>query len=191
MILKKVTILLLMLISLIACEGFLEDIFNPRPKYAIYRTNGDYYHNYNTYYTSGKTPVTLSYPCEDSVFFIDEEDTIYTFRIRLDNNYILNTLCTQDDQFTDLSFEHYCKEMDSSYVRSESFTEFIESRIVDSDPFIDYFDVDPTFIESYITEFVKGRPYKEAKYLGLKQAAFDINIIIKDGTLGDNFKKIK
>ena len=189
----KIVILFFVVISLVSCEGFREGIisYDTHPKFGIYKTNGDYFHYYNTFYSDGIIPVALHHPCEDSVMFVEGSDTSYYFRIRLDSNYILDEIVGLYDQFTDIKFDEYCEVYNSNHEEGESIKDFIESRIVDDNPFVEYFEVKYSLVGDYHVEFLGDHPFKEAKYLGLKKAAVLINEMIKNGTLEENFKKMK
>jgi len=185
---KKVAIIICIGLVMASCGKYIN--FPLGNKYGLYRIKGPYFNYYNAYVNKGKVPAALGYPCQDSAVFINGTDTQYSFRVRLVNDFVLDRAISHEDQFTNIPFDEYCLGYNDSRNRT-AFNEFIFSRIIDSDPFSEYYEVDDSTAEKYYTEYRKEYSVERARYFSLKKVSTEINEIILAGTLSEHFKKIK
>ncbi|MGM0528696.1 MAG: hypothetical protein ACQERS_09835 [Bacteroidota bacterium] len=175
------------IISLISCER--EDELN-WPYWSIYKTQSEYF-NYMTAWVN-KSGEVIGYPYytdNDTRIFIDDNDTIYTLRVMLSNNYCLSWEVALNYPFTDITFkEFYRKQFSDSPINKT----IIESRIIDRDPFIEYYEVDPEYVLS-LTDSFRDQGYSDSEitYKAINAIAEEINIIIEQGQLQDHFNRLK
>lgn len=185
---KKVTIIICIGLLMASCGKYIN--FPAGIKYGLYRTNGPYFNYYNTCISNGKICAVLGHPCEDSAIYINEGDTQYSFRIRLTKDFVLDRVIGPFNQFTNIPFDEYCREYSKPDPKI-SVKDFVFSRIIDRDPFLEYYEVDERITEKYYLEYIKVYSSERAEYFALKKVSEEINEMIEAGTLSEHFKKIK
>jgi len=149
------------------------------PPFSLYKTRADYFEYYNVDLDKHGLPKgNRAYSIDDSRIRIIDNDTVYTFRVRLDNDYVLCGESTVNSQFTDIRIPEMVKL--SSEGKYFSDTE-LKDRIIDPDPFTEFYSVPSTYI------YEASGTISEA----LLMKAIEINEIIKEGKLEDHFTKLK
>ena len=149
------------------------------PGFAVYKTKGDYFYNVSVgmnekgklyHYPAFYNPRFKS--ISDSRIKITEDDTVYTYRAKLINGYIISGEIGENSIFLDFTFKEYIKyEINNN--RSGVPLEVLSEHILDDNPFLElYFD-----------------PNKPRKY-EISDSA-EINQIIRNGELEKYFEKIK
>ena len=134
---------------------------------SIYKTRGDYYNYVYVQITEeGKLNAVPSYTLSDPRISIDDKGNAeQNFRWRLKSEYIL------DKVFTDITIREYV-EYNSAHKIAVWPDSLILPRIIDRDPFIEYYHSDGTRLPEAIT-------------IG------EINDMIENGTLETVFTKLK
>ncbi len=143
------------------------------PNISIYKTNSDYFYNIPLVNLNGQVSGIPTYTANDPSLKINSEGKLSSnFRWRLKDGYIIDEESYINRVFTDITFEEYIDYNTANKVTSWPIT-LIESRIIDKNPFVEYYYYD-------------GVNKAEKIYtLG------EINKMIENGTLESVFKKLK
>lgn len=164
---KTRIIIILTILTLCACDRVRD--FNPPPTgIKIYKTNGDYF-NYvniwdNRHNSHNNTLFTHGFNYENN-------DTIIRYRWRLEQGYVADELeGWVTDYFTDITHKEAIKYKDR--YNAEFPFDSIEKRIIDKDPFIEFY-------------------YDDILFFRVPEQIDEINEIIRKGELGKYLKKIK
>ena len=182
----QLTLTLLMISQLISCE---KDS-TITPKLGLYKTSSDYFSYYPPVINEeGKVVATPYYTENDSRMVVTETDTFYSWRVRLENDFVLSGEVYLGIPFSDVTFkECYSKQSTDDPITST----ILDQRIIDTDPFIEYYEVDESFVSQYFDLFRDGNNTPaEVKHLAYQRAAEDINALILGGQLSDTFVKLK
>lgn len=158
------------------------------PALAIYKTNSDYFDNYNAQVDKhGDIFTYRQYSIGDSRICIFEKDTIYALRVKLDSGYVLSAEVGSTDVFTGLKI----KDIVRDYSNGNKLTrELIKTSIIDENPFISFYSIDAEDAFKYYEE-VPDYPSPLARYLALQKRALELNQEIKNGNLDNLFHKIR
>lgn len=173
-IIGKFARILLVAIIIIAFSCEKEPIIRPSAAILltkVYKTKHDYFDFVNTF--GGYISAPSTWRIDDTLKFkITEDDTIYLFRWRLINGYVMDIVVTEKDYFTDMTYAELTTL--NSECNGCISVEDIFQRVVDKDPFIEYYeDSDTLFI---------NRDKKDIERL---------NTIISNGELEKYLYKIK
>lgn len=165
-------LLLILLLSSIKC-GY-HDL---TPGIIVYKTNGDYFDLATVGFKGDEIVRRSSLTQELSKFNFTNQDTIYKFRVKLINGYILSSESNLDtDVFLDLSFKQHMK-LEVSGGRKTLSNDTIMKHILDRNPYkVFYIDNSnprkfPQFVENVDTTL--------------------INKIIREGKLEQYFDRLK
>jgi len=145
---------------------------DPIAKTQVYKTKGDYFKFVNTW-GSSNAPTTLSLSDSNRIT-IQDGDTIYKLRWKLEGGYTMALVVGPQDYFTDMTFSEIVsyneRYPEIGYFPKDS----IFDRVIDTEPFLEYYiDTENTFYHRDSIDIVQ------------------INQIIKDGELEKYFKKVK
>lgn len=159
------------------------------PPWGLYKTNPEYFSLYapstnNRGDVAGYDYFTVG----DARIFITEGDTIFSCRVILNDGYVLSAEIYPDAPFTDITYKELFRRQDTD---SPIGTDTLQAHIIDTDPFIEYYNVDSYFVDSFIKHFHDlGYSMAEGAYLGSQEAAKEINLIIAEGKLEESFTRI-
>lgn len=170
-----------------SCEREKEEL---PPPLGLYKTNSDYFSFYPPSINSqGEVIMTPDYDGNDSRILITEDDTIYSYRVNLVNGYVLSAEIYVDLPFTDVTYKEIVRKQGTN---SQITSEILQDRIIDTDPFIEYYEVDAYFPYPFQQQF-QDSGYSKAKvvYLSFQEAAKEINLIIAQDKLEESFIRIK
>jgi len=178
-------ILALLIASISACD--LLNI-NPieEPGYSIYKTQSDYFDYYNTAVNKKGEVDSYRYIDFNSKVFVSGGDTIFSRRVRLADGYVLSNEISIKDCFTDITFPEYIGLLSSN----SNMNEKIQERIIDVEPFVEFYAISIGDAEKYLEQFIDTLPLGEATHEALKKRAKEINEIIANGDLKDHFRRI-
>ncbi|MFO8234731.1 MAG: hypothetical protein R6U04_04915 [Bacteroidales bacterium] len=160
------------------------------PPLGLYKTNSDYFSFYAPSTNDKGEIVGYDYFKEgDSRILITEDDTIFSYRVNLNDGYVLSAEVYPDAPFTNVSYKELYRRQNTD---SPIGTEILQNRIIDTNPFIDYYEVDINFVTPFIEHFHDlGYSMAEGTYLGFQEAAKEINQIIAQDKLDESFTRIK
>jgi hypothetical protein len=169
-------IISLVIINLVcnSCEPFFKPA--PPPGISIYKTNGDYFDLVTIGMKEDRIFRTSTFSGEMNWFDIAGGDTIYKFRIKLANDYILDfNADSRYDVFLDITFkQHMALEM--IYPRGIPH-EILASHILDKSPYSVYYRD-------------TAEPRRFGYTLDMVDTS-DINQIIREGKLDQFFEKLR
>lgn len=163
--------LLILLLSIIKCEKEVP------PSMAVYKTNGDYFDLATVGFKGDEIVRRSSLTQELSKFNFTNQDTIYKFRVKLINGYILS--CESNlytDVFLDLSFKQHMK-LEVVGARKTLSNDTIMKHILDRNPYKEF----------YIDH---SNPRKFSQFVENADTAL-INKIIREGKLEHYFDRLK
>ncbi|MCK5820790.1 MAG: hypothetical protein KAH17_02845 [Bacteroidales bacterium] len=162
------------------------------PAFAIYKTNGDYFHLYSTWLSKdGDIDHLLDVSYDETIVYHFEGDSGYHFRIPLDSNYFLGGEITVKDVFTGITFTEYHE----LFYLGElgKLDSLLEHNIIDDDPFSSYYTI--PFYDAFehwdSTHQWDTLSSGERNFRQLSIKAKEINKIIQSGELDQYFKKLK
>lgn len=162
----------------------------PDPALGIYLSSPDYF----SYFApstneSGEVVVTPYFQENDSRIYITETDTMFSRRVTLSEGYVLSGEIYPEAPFTDVSYKECFRRQDTE---SPITADLLNNRIIDTDPFTEYYYVDVEFVTKYRDQF-RNLGYSSGKevYLSFQEAAKEINKIISEGNLEEHFTKVK
>lgn len=160
------------------------------PPYGIYKTNHDYFHFFApSTKKSGEVAVTPYFINDDPRIYIMENDTVFALRVALDEGYVLSGEVYPDAPFTDATYKECLRRQGTN---SPVTAVLLDQRIIDRDPFLEYYEIDTEFVTKYFSQFLNlGYSSGKVRNLAFQEAAKEINIIIVEGRLEDEFRKIK
>jgi len=143
------------------------------PNISIYKTNNDYFYNIALVNSNGQLTAIPAFITNDPLLKIDSDGKLSSnFRWRLKGGYVIDKESYINRVFTDVTFQEYVEYNTENKITSWPTTR-IEPRIVDKDPFLEYYYYD-------------GINKAEKIYtLG------ELNKMIEEGTLETVFKKLK
>lgn len=163
--------LLILLLSSIKCEKEVP------PGIAVYKTNGDYFDLATVGIKGDEIVWRSSLTQELSKFNFTNQDTIYKFRVKLINGYILSCEANLDtDVFLDLSFKQHMK-LEVAGGRKTLPNDTIMKHILDRTPYIEFYRDN-------------SNPRKFSQFVENADTTF-INKIIREGKLEQYFDLIK
>jgi len=179
----KGSLLLLTIVFFVSCDKGFEA---PSPPYALYKTNSDYFEYVTPPVNDNKEVIgNFGYSADDSRILITETDTLYNRRVKLDDGYVLSAEVYLNSVFTDVTFKEYVIKHETS---GEIDVDQLNSRVIDKDPFIEFFEVPRAFVNKYSEELSDGAEWKLRM---LQDATEEINLMIANNTLSANFSKLK
>ncbi|MFO8234737.1 MAG: hypothetical protein R6U04_04945, partial [Bacteroidales bacterium] len=161
-----------------------------RPDFGIYKTNSDYFLFLPAWVNDkGEVVGRPYYKSNDTRILLTETDTIYTNRVELIDSYYLSAEVQPNYPFTNITFKEFYRRQDSN---NPIMLEEIQSRIINDDPFSEYYEVSPYEVLKYYDVFINdGYSPSEAKYKSFQKYALELNTIIQEGQLDQMFTKIK
>jgi len=149
----------------------------PEPGIAIYKTRGDYFNLVDIGMKGDNIFRIPSFRADKYKLIFTDSDTIYKYRYRLINGYILDAEADENyDVFLSLLFKRYLL-MEENYIVYSLPEDTLRKYILDKDPYIEF--------------------YRETYYphrFSLENLANDttgINAIIRNNELEKYFEKIK
>jgi hypothetical protein len=169
--------LLILTITVLVC-GSCEPLFKPvlPPGLSIYKTNGDYFELADIGMKGDKIFRTSIYSGDMYKFITTNGDTIYKYRIKLRNGYVLDFAAdSRYDVFLDLTFKQHMS-LEKIYPGGVSHGILLD-HIIDKNPYSVYY-----------------RDTSEPRLFGQTIETVDtieINQIIKEGNLDKYFEKLK
>ena len=138
----------------------------------VYKTKTDYFNYVNTWGDNISAPSTLTLKDTDRIAIVGK-DTVYQFRWRLENNYVLEIGIYEGDSFTDMTFAEIVSYNERHPEEFHYPLPEIFKRVIDKDPFLEF--------------------YRDENHVFFKGDSADIskvNQLIRDGELEKYFKKI-
>lgn len=147
------------------------------PGISIYKTSSDYFTLTDIGMKGDRIFRTSSYSQEWSKFYFRDNDTIYKYRERLIDGYILDFEADDRyDVFLNLSFKE-CMNLEVKYNQPCLLDDTLRNYIIDKDPYIEYYrDMANPRLFSHIVG---------------KVDTSEINQIIRDGKLEQYFTRLK
>ena len=144
------------------------------PGISIYRTNDNYFDNISVQITAeGKMNKIPAYTLNNPRIIVNKNGTVQVnFRWRLKSGYIVDREAYLNDAFTDIKVQEYV-DWNTSHAVSSWPNDLIEPRIIDKDPFTEF----------YFHDGLNKTP--KTFTLG------EINDLIENGTLETVFTKLK
>jgi hypothetical protein len=133
---KKSLISLFIFILLLSSINCKKEVL---PGIIVYKTNGDYFDLATVGFKGGEIVRRSSLTQELSKFNFTNQDTIYKFRVKLINGYILS--CESNlstDVFLDLSFKQYMK-LEVAGGRKTLSNDTIMEHILDRNPYKEFY----------------------------------------------------
>lgn len=191
----KTILLTLVSICIFSCQkGSTTEV--PYPTLAIYKTNGDYFHKMNVSVSKDSVVYTFASITEKGATLYNHENISgYYNRVPLENGYILTSGIRDDAFFTDLSYKDYLEFYNRHFVRQDSASAHVEfiNHVIDEDPFQEYYEVNGkvVFKGGIHPEDYPGLGIAEIHFRMFLQAAEEINEIIKNDKLEENFRRMK
>jgi len=179
-ILKLTTVVLLLLFTGASCQKdemeFADESIeiSSIPGISIYKTNSNYFDNISVQITTeGKMNKIPAYTLNNPRINVDKNGTVQmNFRWRLRSGYIVDREAYLNDAFTNITVQEYV-DWNTSHGVSSWPNSSIEPRIIDKDPFTEFYFHDG--INKTPRTFTLG----------------EINDMIKNGTLETVFTKLK
>jgi hypothetical protein len=157
-----------------SCEPWFKPVLPPG--ISIYKTNGDYFDHTDIGMKGDRIFRTSIYIQDGNKFIISETDTIYKYRFKLVNGYVLDFAAdSRYDVFLDLTFKQQMA-LEKNYSGGIP-TDILKSHILDKDPYSVYY-----------------RDTSEPRLFGQTIESVDtseLNQIIRDGKLDQFFEKLK
>lgn len=186
---KTKSYIIVILISLIAlcCERETKVV---RPNYGIYKTNSEYFLFLPAWVNDEGIVIGKPYYTpNDRRILISETDTLYSSRVELIDSYYLSAEVQPNYPFTNITFKEFYRRQDSN---NRITTEEFQSRIINDNPFSEYYEVSPYEVLKYCDQFHNdGYSSSEATYKSFQKYASELNTIIQEGQLDQLFTKIK
>jgi len=147
------------------------------PGISIYKTRDDYFTLIDIGMKGDRIFRTSSYSQDVNKFYFRDNDTIYKYRIRLVDGYILDFEADERyDVFLSLSFKE-CMNLEVEYNQLCLPPDTLRKYIIDKDPYIEYYrDMAEPRLFNYVVE---------------KVDTSEINQIIRDGKLEEYFTRLK
>ena len=178
--LKLITVVLLLMFIGAGCQKDEIELadesieISSYPGINIYKTKGNYIDYVDVQITSeGNLNALPSYNAKDPRIIINANGNVkQNFRWRLKNGYILDNNVSLNEAFTDITIQEYVERNSENGVTVWPL-HLIKPRIIDRDPFTEFYHLDGIGKEEQI--FTIG----------------DINELIESGTLETVFKKLK
>ncbi len=176
------------ILSFFSCE---REHMATTPPLGLYKTNPEYF-TFLAAWVNNSDNEVAGYPYykpNDSRILFTEDDTIYSQRVQLNDGYVLSNEVFFGAPFTNVSFKEIVKKQDTD---SSITSEILYNRIIDRNPFNVYYEVDYEFVSAFCDQY-RDLGYSSAKvwYLSYQKAAEEINLMITEGKLEENFIRIK
>lgn len=171
----KIIFFTCLLIALSACDWL--NYRDDYPGISIYKTNGDYFDLVTIGMKEGNVVRTPTFLNSLDKFIIQGKDTIYKYRIRLKNGYVLDGEATESkDVFLKLNFSQY------KILEKKLFPgiphDSLKYYILDRDPYLEFYQDRSSSPKRF------GDSFKYAD-------TAEINAIILEGKLNEYFTKLK
>jgi hypothetical protein len=165
---QHLTILFFALIFSTGCDKEQKDIYSSWYPYAvIYKTKGDYFNYVNTW-GKDRGPSTIK-------FKIENGDTLYMGRWRLNDDYVIAVEATPNDYYTNITFGELIGYKDKSPDRTYFPIDSMFKRVIDKDPYLEFWV-----------------PLVNGTFIGLDSSLVPIiNDYIENGELEKYFKRVK
>ena len=163
-----ITLVILVLISF-SCEKENNNSFYKMVPFKMYKTKGDYFNYANTWTISDNGPTMLR--VDSYKVSIINEDTVYNWRWKLNNGYVLGVEINDEDYFTDVTFKEIVK-----YNEEHNYDGFptkeLYKREIDNDPFTEFYfmddgyfnsvqNIDTTFLKDSINKIIDANMLEE------------------------------
>jgi hypothetical protein len=157
-----------------SCEPWFKPVLPPG--ISIYKTNGDYFDHVTVGMKGDRIFRTSIFSGEKSKFIISGTDTIYKYRVKLENGYILSFEAdSRYDVFLDLTFKQH---MALEKIYSGGIPpDILKSHILDKNPY-----------SVYYRDTAEPRLFEQT--LGTVDTS-EINQIIREGKLDQYFEKLR
>jgi len=163
----RIVLFSLLSFFLLSCDK--EDYIGPKVK--IYKTKGDYFNKVNTW-GNDNGPIGLDY---GSRIIINNGDTIYAWRWKLADGYVMAGESSSSDYFTDMTFAEIVAYKDKYPDSLEFPRDSFFKRVIDKDPYTEYY-----IAKEYSTFEMPDSNDVEP-----------INELIRKGELENYFKRLK
>jgi hypothetical protein len=160
-----------------SCELFTNPV--QAPGISIYKTNDDYFDLVSIGMKGDKIFRTSSFSFTKSKFIITDNDTIYKYRVRLINGYVLDGEADERyDVFLNLTFKQHMI-LEKKYGHYVLSPDTLKKHIIDNDPYIEYYRE-------------VADPRKFSKSGGVDDIdTSEINQIIREGKIEQFFQRLK
>lgn len=175
--------------SVCSCKKYSPD---EPPQFSIYKTKGNYIEYVNLNFKKDSTlKYTFGITEASSIKYTYRGITGYSFRIPLSNGYILQSVITSDDSFTNISIQEYL-EIYKNYPNGGKFFSICSSRVIDNNPFTEFYLVNSAevFNGHSIEDFPEINP-SEAFFRIMVEASSKINKVIDNNLLDSAYTRIK